>query len=95
MECKLMYKCLTGKPTCEDHIANAKNCFIPDPAVEQNPETPEADVRLNNLLNAEKCAEAIHYPRCWDTAAYPTLADAIWEALTWAGCSECQKHPET
>ena len=24
-------------------------------------------------------AEAIHYPECWDTIAYPTLLDAIKE----------------
>ena len=31
----------------------------------------------------------LHYPECWDTAAYPTLHDAIHEALAWAGCSVC------
>lgn len=31
-------------------------------------------------------AEAIHYPDCWDTAAYPTVVDAIGEIFT---CSEC------
>lgn len=24
----------------------------------------------------------IHYPECWDTVAYPTLEDAIWEILS-------------
>lgn len=55
----------------------------------------EADVSLNNLLCVERFAEVIHYPRCWDTAAYPTLASAVWEALSWAGCSECNRHPKT
>lgn len=37
----------------------------------------------------EKIAVQIHYPQCWDTAAYPTLEDAIYEILD-QGCSECQ-----
>jgi len=28
MDCKLMGRCQSSKPTCRDHIANAKNCFI-------------------------------------------------------------------
>ena len=32
----------------------------------------------------------IHYPDCWDTAAYPTLRDAIHECLAWSGCSVCK-----
>ena len=35
-------------------------------------------------------AAAIHYPEHWDTATYPTLADAIYEIITNEGCSECQ-----
>jgi hypothetical protein len=27
MECKLMSRCRGSKPTCEEHYANAKNCF--------------------------------------------------------------------
>jgi hypothetical protein len=34
-------------------------------------------------------AKFLHYPECWDTAAYPTLHDAVHEALAWAGCSVC------
>ena len=32
-------------------------------------------------LNAERerIAKQIHYPECWDTAAYPSLADAVCE----------------
>lgn len=38
----------------------------------------------------------LHYPDCWDTAAYPTLQSAIHEALAWSGCSTCkaQAHVE-
>ena len=32
----------------------------------------------------------IHYPECWDTAAYPELRYAIHEALAWSGCSVCK-----
>jgi len=47
----------------------------------------------------EKIARAIHYPACWDTAAYPTLDDAACEAiaaakLTCSECGEWQSFPE-
>lgn len=35
-------------------------------------------------------AKFLHYPDCWDTAAYPTLHDAIHEGLAWSGCSVCK-----
>lgn len=34
-------------------------------------------------------ARAIHYPECWDTAAYPTLQDAMREVVNHAQCSVC------
>lgn len=36
----------------------------------------------------DEWARAIHYPECWDTAAYPTLHDAIHEVVTCCGCVE-------
>jgi hypothetical protein len=41
----------------------------------------------------ERIARALHYPACWDTAAYPTLDSAALEAIACAklGCSECEK----
>jgi hypothetical protein len=40
-------------------------------------------------------AEMIHYPDCWDTAAYPTLASALWEMVKWSEehpkCPTCDK----
>jgi len=33
----------------------------------------DPDERLDEI------SEAIHYPECWDTMAYPTLLDAIKE----------------
>lgn len=38
-------------------------------------------------------AKAIHYPQCWDVAAYPTLAYAISELATCFQCCECVKSP--
>ena len=35
-------------------------------------------------------AQMIHYPECWDTAAYPELRYAIHEALAWSGCGVCK-----
>jgi hypothetical protein len=32
-------------------------------------------------MTDETIAEQIHYPGCWDTVAYPTLASALWEML--------------
>jgi hypothetical protein len=40
-------------------------------------------------------AAMIHYPDCWDTAAYPELRDAIHEALAWSGCSVCKPSAPT
>lgn len=31
----------------------------------------------------------LHYPTCWDTAAFPTLESAILEALADNKCTEC------
>ena len=40
----------------------------------------------------DEIAKVLHYPECWDTAAYPTLEDAIIEAKSWAHCTneDCQ-----
>lgn len=35
-------------------------------------------------------ARMIHYPECWDTAAYPEPRDAIHEVLAWSACSVCK-----
>lgn len=34
-------------------------------------------------------AASLHYPECWDVAAYPTLESAIDEAKAW----QCSAHP--
>jgi hypothetical protein len=43
----------------------------------------------------ERIARALHYPACWDTAVYPTLESAAWEAIACAklGCSTCETAP--
>ena len=38
----------------------------------------------------EEIAEAIHYPDCWDTMAYPTLLDAITEINHCSACEAIQ-----
>lgn len=40
----------------------------------------------------EQIARRIHYPACWDTAAYPTLASALVECAAWYDlrCGECE-----
>lgn len=40
----------------------------------------------------DEISKVLHYPDCWDTAAYPTLEDAIIEAKSWAHCTneDCQ-----
>lgn len=37
----------------------------------------------------EKITRALHYPDCWDTAAYPTLDTAILESMSNFICSTC------
>jgi hypothetical protein len=37
----------------------------------------------------ECIAALLHYPDCWDTAAYPTLGSAIVEALQANKCTTC------
>lgn len=44
----------------------------------------EVDAQLKRV------ARAIHYPACWDTAAYPTILDALEELASCSGCSECR-----
>jgi hypothetical protein len=39
-------------------------------------------------------AAAIHYPDCWDTAAYPTLESALIELYHAFKCSECSPEEE-
>ena len=42
----------------------------------------------------DKLAAQIHYPECWDTAAYPSLEDALWEVMGDQECSECKRIEE-
>ncbi|HVM93422.1 MAG TPA: hypothetical protein VMT67_11455 [Terriglobales bacterium] len=53
---------------------------------------PRAVKRLvDDHAALEKLAAKIHYPECWDTAAYPTLASALVECAAWYDlrCGEC------
>lgn len=61
--------------------------------------TKESDEMRDELLGfgdpstptSESIAKEIHYPACWDTAAFPTLDDAVLETVvsTRFVCSEC------
>lgn len=42
---------------------------------------------------APSAAQALHYPQCWDTAAYPTLKSALHEVYASFHCSECNPQP--
>lgn len=46
-------------------------------------------------ITDRQLADALHYPRCWDTATYPTLADALWETVAGVGCSVCGEAART
>ncbi len=39
-------------------------------------------------------AKMIHYPECWDTAAYPTIDDAMREIVAFK-CADCQRPTQT
>jgi len=34
-------------------------------------------------------AESLHYPDCWDTAAYPTIESALSEVYAYFKCTQC------
>lgn len=52
-----------------------------------SPKEPSQDER-------KALAEAIHYPDCWDTAAYPTLADALSEVAASFRCTNQDTHTQ-
>ena len=59
----------------------------------------DCDLPVGTLLfthpasnHLDEIAKVLHYPECWDTAAYPALEDAIIEAKAWEHCTneDCQ-----
>ena len=49
-------------------------------------------MKSNEEIDRE-IAFAIHYPECWDTIAYPTLASALFENLELKDkCQTCEKN---
>jgi len=90
---------LTHHGWCNSSVEGGieKHCNCPKdiPYKECVPEVTEKRALIQQGLffregAATRLAKYIHYPECWDTAAYPTLADAIFQIVTNAGCSE---HP--
>jgi hypothetical protein len=57
--------------------------------VEPTPQQPSASEGESDERR-DMIADALHYPQCWDTAAYPTLNSAIWETVCWSGCGACK-----
>lgn len=49
----------------------------------------------NTQPSPSSVGDAIHYPECWDVAAYPTLENALSELYAFFKCSndECAKRP--
>ncbi|MBR8376505.1 hypothetical protein KDW20_12025 [Burkholderia cenocepacia] len=59
------------------------------------PRTRATLVALRALLAAQqpesKLAQAIHYPECWDTVAYPTVESALREVYAAFRCQQCEQ----
>ena len=78
------FKCYRSDVSCIDcEFKEPCNVFV---YVKQQMELEEEN---------KKIAEAIHYPECWDTMAYPTLVYALWEMIgidfTKRFCPTCKK----
>ena len=60
------------------HDSDGNECSIFQ-AVRREPEWAASRIQVGEeaIADLKKIAEAIHYPECWDTTAYPTLYDAI------------------
>jgi len=61
-------------------------------------ETAQGYGEITTILDPD-IAALIHYPRCWDTAAYPTISDAMREMLpsifkcNEEDCPDCKPEP--
>lgn len=81
-------------PDCCDtpsYCSSVRRCTAQDVSPSRECGEPPAE----NAGVRNKIAAALHYPDHWDTAAYPTLDDAAWEAIAAAKltCSECAEQP--
>jgi len=72
--------------TCRTTHREALSSLLVAPVATAAAAPSDADCR-------EHIARALHYPACWDIAAYPTLESAAWEAIACAklGCSTCKE----
>lgn len=48
-----------------------------------------SDIAAMLISKVIKISESLHYPECWDTEAYPTVFDAVFEVLATSKCSVC------
>lgn len=82
-------KLATALRKAEDDLALKENLAIQCESLEQQLEDMQGQLHLSNMAvdlasqEVHSIAKAIHYPDCWDEAAYPTLLSAISEV----GCN--------
>ena len=94
---EVVSKCSAETLRLANQIAdlNAKLEKIAAPA-SQHDATGAADGNdgLRKLLAMlDTVSEALHYPACWDTVAYPSLADTMTEVYANFKCGECVAPP--
>jgi len=95
------WKLVPAEPTPEMLKAATSNYKHPDRWVTERTNVykrmlsaaPTQVEKAGNGLPTE-WARVIHYPECWDTAAYPTLQSAVHEVLAWSGCGEHRSAPD-
>lgn len=81
------------------HNDSAKNIralksATPPATAEQSMPGADCNDGLRKLLSMlDTVSEALHYPACWDTAAYPSLSDALSAVYADFECSECSPVP--
>jgi len=55
---------------------------------------PKPEVTADSGLLANALHSAIHWPECWDTAAYPTARHALEEVYAHFRCTQCEPASE-
>jgi len=74
----------SGAVVPRNYLVDVCNCDNPQTYSQIKKERDELRVELKAL------AKLIHYPDCWDTAAYPNLSDAMGGITEYYfACTEC------